>query len=1316
MGRYFYRIMLVLFTAILLSVGAFAADTLVAPTDTITVGELLTVSVRLYAANNGESTAALPDGSDGDYSDVAAYAQAKGLIDADSYSSYGAAATRLDAVRLLYPTLPSNAYTAINEHITAVPGLSEANAYYDEVLTFYRAGIVSGGVFLPNYPLTVSEAQRMAERLAVPEKRLLLEEQPAVTQKQAYRLAITSSMDAYKEGIQSGWEVDNRAGNLRTSLGGNTVLSDIMTDEKSRMIRHFNRITGDTVEIRARLSYSFGFDGNVIELCDSDDSPTYRLVNAGGAFCIQNADGTLTPLFAPQKTLTAFNFRIIVDLETGMGTTSINNVCYGEYPLLGNAIKYLAFSTSDSSTNITTIGASYAFANYAVYETLDLTTGIPYDMQTVGTVTNTSGEFVLSPASSLTRSFAARTDPTVFSLNAYLPNGTGGVSFALRSGNDDIVRFTAANGKLYANGVELKSFTDKLWYKLRVEANPYTQTADIKVNSKVLATVPFLTQTVTFDGIALTNTGNTTVKADDLMVYSLIDYDVPEPVIPAGEDDYVIGLNVCSLWVNGDHWGWACVTPYADLRPVLGYYDEGIPEVADWENKFMAEHGIDFQAFCWYANQSNAPMKSTRLSDQLDLAYLNSKYSDKVKFCLLWEAANAARPANSEAFRNYFVPYWIENYFSDPRYMSVDNKLVFSIFGADQLISVFGTSLKDEFDYMREEVKKLGYDGMIITASHTGRKDLAQYGFDAWQAYNWGSSGYSYTTNVNSNLSAHNNKDVYVIPTVSVGFNHVAWAGTRYPLMSVADYEKTHKWVRDVYLPTYSNANDWTHNFLWLSTWNEYGEGTYIMPANDLNGFGYLDVLRSVYTTAPSEHTDAVPTEEQKTHFNHLYPQDRRLLRAYGNYTPPSDDYDDSPRVLDFTVAGNYANYITLSNMGGVVGTTSKGTTFRSHATNPDAIFGIKSAAFAGYTCDQIECIRVTASGIPAGQNMQLFYQTDGAPALSETNSIRVASTTTAETTFVFNVSAANGWRGNIRSLRLDPLQVTNTEFTVKSIEIIPKAHVVRPDLYINDYKVENVILPEIDSNGVWYYPFEPGKSVIHYLLYTYYEWDYDTQVLKLYRDGKCVTFTVGSASCDVNGTPFALDGAVYSVDNIPMLPLESLAEVLGFEWEKKGSDYYFTTPESALFAETLANNLSGEWNFNILGSTCGWQRDNTDISYGDGTIILISDNNDPRFKSPSGLNLDCSTYKKIEIRCRWNNTGGSGYNMGFYFITAADPNWTQSKSLHATRSASSNGEFVTFVYDMSANSAWTGTLQQIRFDPFDAPGTIEIDYIKLTP
>lgn len=93
------------------------------------------------------------------------------------------------------------------------------------------------------------------------------------------------------------------------------------------------------------------------------------------------------------------------------------------------------------------------------------------------------------------------------------------------------------------------------------------------------------------------------------MVYNLVDYDVPAPQVV--KDQYNIGINVCSLWANGSHWGWATITPHDDLKPILGYYDENLTETADWEIKYMTEHGIDFQAFCWYASSGNGRSRPT---------------------------------------------------------------------------------------------------------------------------------------------------------------------------------------------------------------------------------------------------------------------------------------------------------------------------------------------------------------------------------------------------------------------------------------------------------------------------------------------------------------------------------------------------------------------------------------------------------------------------------------------------------------------------------------------------------------------------------
>lgn len=103
--------------------------------------------------------------------------------------------------------------------------------------------------------------------------------------------------------------------------------------------------------------------------------------------------------------------------------------------------------------------------------------------------------------------------------------------------------------------------------------------------------------------------------------------------------------------------------------------------------------------------------------------------------------------------------------------------------------------------------------------------------------------------------------------------------------MTAEEYRTSHTWVRDEYLKEYPKE-DWQKNFVMLSTWNEYGEGTYIMPTSDEKGFGYVDVIRELYTDEKtSASINTVPTAEQLVRINRLYPQYRRLLRKEDYYT-----------------------------------------------------------------------------------------------------------------------------------------------------------------------------------------------------------------------------------------------------------------------------------------------------------------------------------------------------------------------------------------------------------------------------------------------
>lgn len=1293
------------------------------PDSTASVGDVVVVASKTYAALNGDSTIYNYTYSQSNYTSFVNYAVNKGIIDSNSFSSYTVPATRLDAVAILAKVMPENSYTPINTvyNIYDIPG---DDVYYKDALMLMRAGIFTDdgvGQLNPSKQVTLSELATYISRLAFPEKRKSFESESIRTPRQAYMLNYTDNMNNSKEGIESGWEMDNRAGNLRLNLDGNDTLVDVMDDESSRLIRHFNYITKDKID----ASFTFrlleqSLEGVNIEFCDGDGSPVYRIVCADKSYNILLPDGSLKRIYTPDDYTKSQKFRVIIDLEKGIASTEINNVFYGYSPLLGDRIKYFAYRTPKEGKSVMGIGSSFMYSNYAVYEDLRFYTEIPQSFDARGDVTVSNGEFVINNGGRLSKRFEPLSGNVAFSFNLFTPAGSTNKTFSLCSEGKSVATFNLIDGNLYAGTTLIKpDLSDKLWHKMRIEANTATQSVVFKVNAKVLATIPFENSVNFVNEIVFTNTGANQALIDDIKVYNLVDYNVPAPVIPAGANDYIIGINICSLWVNGEHWGWGCVTPYDDIKPILGYYDEGIPELADWENKYMAEHGIDFQAFCWYANQSNAPMKSTRLSAQLDEAYLHSKYGDKVKFCLLWEAANASRPTNSEAFRNYFVPYWIENYFTDPRYMTIDNKLVFSIFGvdsgnADNPSLINRLNLKADLDYMREEVKKLGFDGIIVTASHTGANYLKKYGIDGWQAYNWGTNGYQYSTNQNGMNNNFNKKDVYAIPTISVGFNSIPWHGIRYPLMSVSDFKSINEWVRDTYLPTKAvgttkGAGTWNDKLVWLSTWNEYGEGTYIMPSDGLNGFGYLDVLREVYTRGGA-HTDVVPSAEQKKNFNHLYPQDIRILRAFGNYTFTAVN----DRVIDLTKSGEFANNFTLSNCAGPDAVSSSGTTFSTYSSETaDAIIYFEGPAYTGFTADNLDRIEVVASGIPEGQSMQLFYQTTVATALFEGNSVRSAeSTGTGEQTFVLVPSSKANFKGNIKLLRLDPLQDFGITFKIKSIKLISKKTF---DVYINDKQVEFSIMPEThDASNAAMIPFEPGKSMIHFMMYVYHEWDYDTKVLKLYRDDKCVEFTVGSNIAKVNGVNYNLSTAVYQVDNIPMLPIIDLVDIFGFEYRYSNNAFYITTPEKPIF-DSL-NTVEGQWTFDYAGNTCGWNERSWGVSldYGDGTLIIVSVENDPVIRTRD-VNFDASKYSKIEIRCRWKMTNSKGSGLGFYFTTSAEPSESQSKFVGVDIGEKSD-TFQTFTLNMAANNRWTGTIQSLRFDPFNANGYCEIDYIKLIP
>lgn len=147
-----------------------------------------------------------------------------------------------------------------------------------------------------------------------------------------------------------------------------------------------------------------------------------------------------------------------------------------------------------------------------------------------------------------------------------------------------------------------------------------------------------------FDGITVSFAPKTDAVMwfDDVQICNIIDHDdYPSYPQVAESKDYNIGVNVCWLWRDqhsGE--GWDSVSSFPEFEPYIGYYDEGLRETADWELKWLAEHGVDFMHACWYCPSANVkePIKKMRHSYYaLHDGYMMAKYSDLVDFCIMWE-------------------------------------------------------------------------------------------------------------------------------------------------------------------------------------------------------------------------------------------------------------------------------------------------------------------------------------------------------------------------------------------------------------------------------------------------------------------------------------------------------------------------------------------------------------------------------------------------------------------------------------------------------------------------------------------------------
>jgi len=370
----------------------------------------------------------------------------------------------------------------------------------------------------------------------------------------------------------------------------------------------------------------------------------------------------------------------------------------------------------------------------------------------------------------------------------------------------------------------------------------------------------------------------------------LPDY-VPEP--KPVSTDYLIGAHYFPGWKQGTHWGWQKVEPYPDRTPLLGYYEEGNPEVADWEIKWALEHGVNFFVYCWYRKkeETGKPMTDDghRLGHAIHDGLFRSRYGDKFKFAIMWEAANAGVAADEKDLLENLLPYWIDTYFTRPNYLKIDGKPVLFIYSylcLDRLEAPFGGqgSLAKMFDAMRNAAAKRGVDDLLISLEYRGRSEqdlqrIKQCGVDFAFAYCWHTPQQFPTAaeaikNQLESIKAWQEAGVLpFIATASMGWDPFPWRRTpedapNTPWLHAEKitrwYLKPEQWAR--LLAEVKNIIDTLpagsigRKMLLLDNWNEWGEGHYIAP-HAAGGFGHLQAVRQVFTKCDNLPDYRVPAQ-----------------------------------------------------------------------------------------------------------------------------------------------------------------------------------------------------------------------------------------------------------------------------------------------------------------------------------------------------------------------------------------------------------------------------------------------------------------------
>jgi hypothetical protein len=347
---------------------------------------------------------------------------------------------------------------------------------------------------------------------------------------------------------------------------------------------------------------------------------------------------------------------------------------------------------------------------------------------------------------------------------------------------------------------------------------------------------------------------------------------IPVPQPP--ESSYEVGAILCDLWNHGEHYGWDPIKPYLSRKPYLGWYDQDNPEVWDWQIRWARNYGIKWFLHCWYnKGPENEPIVDNPRFNAIEVIE-QADLKNYIRYAISWTIGTAADARSADDIQTHLYDYWKEHYFSSPRYFTFDGKLVVAIIGWQYLIDRLGSAeaVAQCLDVLRSQAAADGFGGITFLARNENPaqsvcNEIIDCGFDAQFSYACAAGtdymdAYEWFEDQQMTRIEGKNQWLTDIPTMSMGWFKEPWNPETHGLILHVNPDEYKDLAGDV--KTFMDAQPegaLNRKLALMGTWNEYGEGHWVMPTAH-HGFGYLNAVRETFTDGGSFEDD-VPTEEQ---------------------------------------------------------------------------------------------------------------------------------------------------------------------------------------------------------------------------------------------------------------------------------------------------------------------------------------------------------------------------------------------------------------------------------------------------------------------